>query len=55
MFEDIAVDVEGCGFDFWADQIRRSVSSGSPPFLRSCVAQALSREDGPRHSLHATA
>ena len=23
-------------------------------FLRSCVAQALSRGDGPRHSLHAT-
>ena len=24
-------------------------------FLRSCVAQALSREDGPRNSLHASA
>ena len=24
-------------------------------FLRSCVAQALSRGDGPRHSLHASA
>ena len=24
-------------------------------FHRSCVAQALSREDGPRHSLHASA
>ena len=24
-------------------------------FLRSCVVQALSRGDGPRHSLHASA
>ena len=35
-----------------------SVANGSPPlrrFFRSCVAQALSRGDGDRHSLHASA
>ena len=35
-----------------------SVANGSPPLRRffvSCVAQALSRGGGPRHSLHASA
>ena len=47
------------GFDSRAGQIRRSVASDSSVvttarFLRGCVAQALSRGDGPRRSLLAS-
>ena len=35
-------------------QFRQRLATAAT-FLRSCVAQALSREDGPRHSLHALA
>ena len=46
----------GLGFDSQAIQIGHSVIYGSPPLqrfssvVRSCVAQALSRRDEPRHS-----
>ena len=58
MDKDIANGSGGLGFDFLAGQIVHSVGNGSPPlqfFFRSCVAQALSRGGGPRHSLHARA
>ena len=35
-------------------QCRQRLSTAAT-FLRSCVAQSLSRGDGPRHSLHASA
>ena len=41
----IAICAEGLGFDFQAGQIGQC--------RHRCVAQALSRGDGPRHSLHA--
>ena len=50
----------GLEFDFRADQIGRSFANGSPPLrsifgVQSCFGQALSRRDGPRHSLCASA
>ena len=47
----IAIDTGGLGFDFLAGQIGQGVTM----LLRSCVAQALNRGDGPRHWLHALA
>ena len=42
------------GFDSRAGQIRHRVANGSP-LLRRFFGLALSRGDGPRHSLHASA
>ena len=42
------------GFDSRAGQIGHSVATAAM-FLRSCVVQALSRGDGSRHLLHASA
>ena len=39
------------GFDFRASQIEDDVATAAT-FLSSCVAQALSHADEPRHSLH---
>ena len=48
---DIAIGAEGRGFDSLADQIGHSVANGSPPLRRFfCVAQVLSRGDGPANS-----
>ena len=46
--EDMAIGAEGLG------SISGSVTSDTM-FLRSCVAQALGRGEGPRHPLHASA
>ena len=58
--EDIAIGAVGLGFDSLIGQIGHSVVNGSPPqsttFLRSGVAQTLSRGDGPYSlSSHASA
>ena len=49
----IVIGAEGYEFDSRADQFGYSVANGSPP-LRYFF-QALSRGDGSRHSLHASA
>ena len=58
--KDIAIGARGHGFDSWAGQIighgrQRLITAAT--FLRSScyVAQAKSSEDGPRHSLPASA
>ena len=54
----IAFGMGDLGFDSRAIQIGHKVARGSPPLqrfslvVRSCVGQALSRGDEPRHSLH---
>ena len=53
MVRDITIGTGGLGFDSWTGQIGYSVTNAET-FLRSCVAQALSGGDGPRHSLHAS-
>ena len=59
MVSDIAVGAEGLEFVSRAGEVVLNVANASLPaaamFLRSCVAQALSRKDDPRHSLHASA
>ena len=52
--QDIAIGTRGRGFNYWTGQIGHNVANPAT-FLRSCVAQALNREDGSRHSLHASA
>ena len=52
---DIVIAEGGLRFNYQAGQIGHSVAKDSVMFLRSCVAQALSRGDGSRHSLHASA
>ena len=55
---DIAIIAVGQGFDSRDGQIGDSVTNSvatAAMFLRSCVVQALSRGDGPRHLLHALA
>ena len=49
------IGAEDLGFDSRAGQIELSVAKGSPPLRRffGAEAQALSRGDGLRHSLHA--
>ena len=51
----IAICAGGLGFDSRVDQIRPSIANGSPPQQRFVGAEAPSRADGPRHSLHASA
>ena len=57
MVTDVAIDARGLGFDSGAGLIgqcrQRLVATAA--FFRSCIAQALSRGNGPRHSLHASA
>ena len=57
MVTDVAIDAGGLGFDSGAGLIgqcrQRLVATAA--FFRSCIAQALSRGNGPRHSLHASA
>ena len=48
----------GLGFDTRAGQIGHSVANGLPPlrrFFGAVLLKALSRGDGPLHSLHASA
>ena len=54
MVKDIAIGGIGLGFDFRAGQIGTVLPTAATlsMFFRSCVAQALSRGDGSRHSLH---
>ena len=42
------------GFGLIARPFKLDAVATPATFLRSCVAQALSRGDGPRHSLHTT-
>ena len=51
----MAIGAGGLGYDSGVSRIGHSVANGSPPLLRSCVAQRLSRRDEPHHSLHASA
>ena len=53
----ISTSEEGLWFDSRAGQIGQCLPrlATAVMFLRICVAQALSRGDGPRHSLHASA
>ena len=44
--------VSGFGLIAWPFKLDAVATTAT--FLRSCVAQALSRGDGPRHSLHTT-
>ena len=53
--KDVAGDAAGFGFNSCVGQIGRSVGHGSAPLQRFCAAQAFSRGNGPRHSLHASA
>ena len=46
----IATGARALGFDFWLGQIGRSASTAAT-YIRSCVAAALSRGDGPCHWL----
>ena len=58
MVNNFSIEAGSFGFDFQTGQIGHSVAYNSPAtatFLRSCVAQALSRRVGSRHSLHASA
>ena len=52
----VAIGAGGLGFDSRVGQIRlyRQRRATAAMFLRSCVDQALSRGDGPRHWLHAS-
>ena len=51
-----AIGAEGLGFESRVGQIGTvSPLATAATFLRSCVAQALSRGDGSPHSLHASA
>ena len=52
--KDISICAAGRGFNSLAGQIGHS-SAIAATFLRSCVAEALSRGDGPRHSLRDSA
>ena len=52
VIRDTAFDAEGLRLNFRAHEIGHDVADGSP-LLR--VVQALSRGDGPHHSLHASA
>ena len=57
MLKDIVIGAGGLEIDSRADQIKYSVANGSPPlrrFFRSCVVQALSCANEPRHSLAVT-
>ena len=52
--KDVAVDAEDLRFNSQAGQIRHSVArrlATAATFLRTCVAPALRRGVGPRHSL----
>ena len=54
---NIAIGAGGLGFNSGqvkAAQCHQRLATAAT-FLRSCVAQALRREDGPHHSLHALA
>ena len=58
--EHIAICAGVLEFDPQVIQVKHCVVNSSPvataaTFLWSCAAQALSRGDGPRHSLHASA
>ena len=52
--KDTPTGAEGLGFESRTGQIGRGVANSSPPLRRFCNAQALSRGDGRRHSLHAS-
>ena len=56
--EGIAIGVEGLGFPgpgrYNRTRCRQGLATAAM-FLRSCSASALSRKDGPHHSLHASA
>ena len=54
MVKDIPIGVEGHGFNPRASKMEHSLATAAT-FLRSCVVQAISHGDGPRHSLHASA
>ena len=54
--KDIVIGARGLGMNSPPDQIednRQQLDTGAT-FLRSCVAQAPSRGDGPHYSLHAS-
>ena len=53
MIKDIAMGAGGRGIDSRADQIGSVSLTAAATFLWSCAVQALSRRDGPHHSLHA--
>ena len=44
--KDIAIGAKSSRIVFWAGQVGHNVANGLP-FTRNCVAQALSRGDGP--------
>ena len=55
---DNAIGGGGLGFDTRVGQTEHIVANGSPSlrgFVGAVLPQALSRGDGPRHSLHASA
>ena len=50
LVKDIAIGAESLWFDSHAGQVGHYVANGSQPlrrFFRSCVTQALTREDSP--------
>ena len=53
---EMVKDISVRGFDSRAGQISYNPQqlANAAMFLRSCVAQVLSRGDGPRYSLHAS-
>ena len=52
--KDLTMGAGAHEFDYCAGQMGLTVTKAGPAstFIRSCVAQALSRGDRPRHSLH---
>ena len=54
MGSNIANDAEGSRFDYHASHIGqcRHRLATDATFLRSCIVQVLSRDDGPRHLSH---
>ena len=54
--EYFVISTVDLGLNSWICPIEGAVPNNSPlPFLCCCVALALSRGDGPQHSLHAFA
>ena len=52
---DVAIGVEGLGFDSRAGQSGHSVTNGPPPLQHSSKLRCPDRGDGPRLSLHVSA
>ena len=52
LVKDIVIGAGGLG-SIPGKIILGTLANGSPPLRRFSIAQALSRGDGPRHSLHA--